>query len=524
MRKSILLAAGLLALAACNKPEAETASPALPLRISPVITKVTDTRFESGDAIGVFINREDGAYAANARLVYDGSVFTGQLDWYTDQKPATVLAYYPYNETATRYFTVQADQSEGIASSDFISGVKEGVTPSEEAVVIPFRHQLVRLLLNVLNKTEGSLSSISLSGVRRTAVIGEDLSAKADPDNAPGSVKAHKADDKTYEVIVPSQSAALTVEAVTADGTTLSTTLGENTLESGMKYTLNVVVEPKGLHVVTAGEIEDWEDGGEITGGDKELEEHLSDGYILYHQAPYSVARMKDGKWWMTQNLRFVPEGFTVSEDLTAVTAGIFYPLKINQDHTAAEFDTSPEGILAKGYLYQAEAALGLKVGDLTTVAAAQALEGTRGLCPKGWHVPTGADIIALVGKSVGLDTNKEAPYYDGENGSIQLLNEDGFNMDAFGAVSIQDNTKTAGSFMGWASGYPEKLSSGMFCGSTYAGVTFNEKDVESSGVKNLQFYGLMPMTNKDAEARYTCNGSKVSYRIAGPLRCVRNE
>ena len=41
--------------------------------------------------------------------------------------------------------------------------------------------------------------------------------------------------------------------------------------------------------------------------------------------------------------------------------------------------------------------------------------------------------------------------------------------------------------------------------------------------VKNLQFFGLMPMTNKATEAEYTCNGTKVSYRIAGPLRCVRN-
>ena len=95
--------------------------------------------------------------------------------------------------------------------------------------------------------------------------------------------------------------------------------------------------------------------------------------------------------------------------------------------------------------------------------------------------------------------------------------------MDAFGAISIQDNTKTTGTFMGWASGYPDKISSGMFIGSTYAGVTYNTSGDETSGVKNLQFFGLMPMTNKASESAYTCNGTKVSYRIAGPVRCVRN-
>ena len=34
-------------------------------------------------------------------------------------------------------------------------------------------------------------------------------------------------------------------------------------------------------------------------------------GLILYDGTRY-VAKMKDGKWWMTQNLRYVPEGITV--------------------------------------------------------------------------------------------------------------------------------------------------------------------------------------------------------------------
>ena len=232
---------------------------------------------------------------------------------------------------------------------------------------------------------------------------------------------------------------------------------------------------------------------------------------------------MQDGKWWMAQNLAFLPEGTTPATDLTAVTAGVFAPLKVNEGKTALEFTTDEAVVAANGYLYQAEVALGLEVGDLKTVAEAEALEGAQGICPSGWHVPTIDDITGLVGKSVGATTNADAPYYNGSNGSVALLNADGFNMDAFGAISIQDNTKTAGTFMGWASGYPDKISSGMFCGSSYAGVTYNTSGDETSGIKNLQFFGFMPMTNKAAEADYTCNGTKVSYRIAGPVRCVRN-
>lgn len=261
-----------------------------------------------------------------------------------------------------------------------------------------------------------------------------------------------------------------------------------------------------------------------IGGEDATLGFTQDGGIVVYGGETYHAVKMKDGKWWMKENLRYVPEGMTPSSDLNNVTAGVYYPLVMNADNTGLAFSTDAAVIKAKGYLYQAEVALGKKVGDLTTVEAAEALNGTQGICPKGWHVPTSDDIINLVGKAVSpLATKTDAPYYDGNNGSIVMLNEDGFNMDAFGAVSIQDNSKTSGTFLGWAKAYPEKISSGMFCGSTYAGVTYNTKDDPASGVKNLQFFGFMPMTNKATEAEYTCNGSKVSYRIAAPLRCVKD-
>ena len=246
-----------------------------------------------------------------------------------------------------------------------------------------------------------------------------------------------------------------------------------------------------------------------------------STGNFIYHDTVYPVVKMKDGKWWMAKNLAYLPDGYTASTDLTAVTAGVFAPLV--STGTAAAFSTDPAVIASNGYLYQAEVALGLHVGDLTTVEAAQALERAQGICPPGWHVPTISDITGLVGKSVGVSTNTDAPYYNGSNGSIAMLNADGFNISSYGSVSIQDNTKTNGTLNCWSSSYPDRLYSSMMCGSSYAGVSYVDSSDPSKGVKNLQFYGFMPMTNKNSETDYTCNGSKVSYRIAGPVRCVRN-
>ena len=531
MKKSVLFVLCLLALAACKKNAGPVNDPssdktdqvAYSVRINPVMTKVSDASFESGDAIGVTISRSSGDYATNAKFNFDGSVFSGSLMWYAEgTEGATIKAYHPYAASVPASFSVQADQSSGTSSSDFVAGIKENVLPSAHAVTVPFQHKLTRIILNVTNNSVDEPNAILLKGARLTANIAADFSATVDANAATGTITAYKKSASQYILIVPPQTVAFTATVV-AGNNELSQVLQEATLEAGKQYSISMVVNPSDLIVAFSGDIENWLDGGELN-GDNTLVEHLSAGYITYHEADYTVAHMQDGKWWMTQNLRYVPDGITVSDDNTNVTAGVYYPLVLNSDLSAAEFSKDVTVIAANGYLYQSEVALGLHVGDLTTVAAAEALEGAQGICPKGWHVPTIDDITGLVGKAVSpIATNTQAPYYDGNNGSIAQLNADGFNMEAYGMVTIASNAATSATLGGRMSGY-DHLCSSMFCGSSYAGVTYNTSNDETSGIKNLQFYGLMPMTNKASADQYTCNGTKVSYRIAGPLRCVRND
>lgn len=532
MKRLLYLSACLLlAATACQRQQPEPA-PAASIRILPVITKATATDFENGDAIGVTITRESGAYATNAQFTYDGTAFSGSLKWYNESTdPSTIKAYYPYSANGSATFTVATDQSAGTSSSDFIAAIKENVLPSTEAVVLPFRHKLTSIAIQVANNSNATLGDFFLKGVIPTAVIADDFSAQADAGAEAAAIKVFKKAEGRYAAIVPPQTAILEV-STTVGGKEVSQKLKEANLLGGKEYTISVIVNPADMQIVLSGDIANWDEGGDLepdnnTGNPEDsfvetLDETSGTGTFTYDGVEYPVVKLKDGKWWMAQNLAFVPQGFTPASDLTAVTAGVFFPLKVNDGHTAAEFDTSEEGVAAKGYLYQAEVALGLKVGDLTTVAAAEALAGAQGICPAGWHIPSYDDMNGLIGKMNSV-TNSSAPYQINANGSITALNEDGFNMDAFGAVTIQDNTKTNGTFMGWATAYPDKLSSGMFCGSSYAGVTYNTAGDETSGIKNLQFWGLMAMTNKSSEDQYTCNGTKVSYRIAGPVRCVRN-
>ena len=517
----------VLALVACKKNVEPGKEPVdfsqYKVRVEPVITRVTETNFEAGDAIGLSVALASGDYAANVQMKYDGTAFSGDLNWYEKgEETSTLKAYYPYKEGEglPTMFSVQQDQSKGIAASDFVSAVKENVLPSANAVPVVFKHQLSRLVTTVKNNTGADIESIVFEEFVPQAHIAADLTAKV-VDGAKWQPLTPFFKDDKYYLIVPAQTAKPVVK-VTAGGKTLTQDLAEVSLEPGKQYTVSMIVNKEEIKIVLAGEIENWNDGGEIVGGPS-FSENLEDGYFTYDGVKYNVAKMKDGKWWMAQNLAYLPEGYTPATDITAVTAGVFAPLQVKADHSGLEFSTDPAVVAKNGYLYQAEVALGLKVGDLTSVADAQKLEAAQGICPKGWHVPTLQDILSLVGKSVGATTDASAPYYDGANGAIALLNADGFNMAPVGMVSIQDNTKTSGLLQGFMSAYPDRLSSSMFCGSTYAGVTYNTSGDEASGVKNLQFYGFMPMTNKATEAEYTCNGTKVSYRIAGPVRCVRN-
>lgn len=548
MKKFFAIATGLLMIAACAKepqsqvtPTPGTAPEFTPtaIRIAPVMTKVTETAFENGDAIGLTVTRgaagaeAPSAWASNKKLTFNGLEFSSDLLWYpegTDE--ATLAAYYPYiAEGVPATFTVAIDQADGIQDSDLIAAVKSGVLPTANAVTMPFKHKLSRLVVAITNNAGYTIEGLTLKGIIPTAALAEDFTATASPDDQPADITAFRVDDETFTAIVPPQTVAITAE-VSAAGKALSQKLAESTLAAGKKYTINVIVNQEDIEIVLSGDIEDWTDGGSLQPDNSgtpapeiQFEEQLEDGYFTYDNVRYNVVKLDDGKWWMAQNLAFLPAGKTPATDLSAVTAGVFAPLKINEGQTAAEFTTDPDVVAANGYLYQSEFALGLNVGDLTSVAQAEALEGAQGICPSGWHIPTIDDIVGIVGKAVSpITTNTDAPYYDGSNGSIAMLNADGFNIDAYGAISIQDNTKTAGTFMGWASGYPDKLSSCMTIGSSYAGVTYNTSGDETSGVKNLQFWGMMPMTNKSSEAQYTCNGTKVSYRIAGPVRCVRDE
>ena len=88
----------LLALAACKKTPETEPQPVdfsqYAVRVEPVITRATETNFENGDQIGLSVIRAAGDFATNAPLTYDGTAFSGDLNWYDEGSEASTLKAY----------------------------------------------------------------------------------------------------------------------------------------------------------------------------------------------------------------------------------------------------------------------------------------------------------------------------------------------------------------------------------------------------------------------------------------------
>ncbi len=423
MKKYFLLLSILsLATVSCNKEAPASgggdtpAGPAL-VRIDPIITKVTPSAFEQGDAIGVAIRRTAGVWAENAKLTYDGMVFFGEQKWYEQADDATLAAYYPYAETFPATFSVALDQSKGTASSDLLTAVKSGVLPTAAPVSMMFSRQMCTLVVNVTNNTEGEVTEMTLCGTKPRAVLDETLKASVDEESVEADIVMYKVSDTQYQALVVPQTTTLFLQ-YKLDGEQKSKDFDSVELTAGGTQTLSLVIEEEGV-----------------------FEEHLDENYFIYHGARYSVMQLSNGRWIMNQSMRYVPKRKTVSDN-PADGNGIWYPY--TSDGTTATADKSEAAVVARGLLYDHQVAFAAEI----TADNFKGFEGCRGICPEGWHIPTLSEWLAICGAANSTDTEsaqtlETAIYYDTDYkaGRIKTMQDDGFNFDFAGSITRNTNT-----------------------------------------------------------------------------------
>lgn len=508
---TLAVAAAMLTVG-CNKSAPESRKT---ISIDPVITKATETDFEQGDKIGVAILRGEDYYVQNECFTYNGQSFTSDLFWYTDgEQESTFLAYYPYSEQGVpTTFTVAADQSDYAAytASDLMAAVKEGVVP-QASVTMPFKHMLTRIVLKINNEAEVKVKKVTL----KNSILAADVDAKMHVVPAQAEAKdiiMHKQKaDVSYCALVIPQSVSFATEIELENGKVLKKTLTEVSLKQGGQYSINAVILPADVEVNISGDIENWEDEGEIT--EKEISFHEYDDYFEYDGVNYTTAVLPDGNKWMTQNLAFLPEGKKVSET-AGDKAGVWYPYSIVDGEVVIEKDA--ESIAAKGYLYDIPTILGAAV----TEENYGKFEACKGICPPGWHVPTRSQYFALCGNSNkstylgednGTKTNPDACFYDAaySAGTVVKFNEGGFKFPLTGTIANNAYNKLV-------------IDSGVCSVEAFYGGPRMTYLATSSPNTPTQFFGLMTtFTSSNLEGKVSL-AYIVLEKGAVALRCVKD-
>lgn len=374
--KKILLAVAVCAVVlttgCADKPE-----PVASVRISPTIkTRVTGLHFDTGDRIGLTITKASGPFVQNRMMTYDGSSFTSQgLLWYNDlRETSTLTAYYPYAEGgAPAEFSIATDQRAGCASSDLLGAVKTGVTPGSAPVGMLFYHLMSQLSILVTNNSDAAVSEITVGGFAPTATVDFNIpTAVVKTGAAAADVRVFTVTpDAVYRAVLVPQQGALTVTVFTDDGKNRSKTISAAQLESGKRYDLSVEVTNIDIVLSLSGEINDWQDGGSLDngGGQSGGEDIVDDGTLEYGGESYRTVTVGE-QVWMAENLRYIPEGKVVGEN-------VWYPAG------------GAATVASQGLLYDYATATG--------GTAARSAAPVRGICPPGWHLPAADELTALI-------------------------------------------------------------------------------------------------------------------------------
>lgn len=227
------------------------------------------------------------------------------------------------------------------------------------------------------------------------------------------------------------------------------------------------------------------------------------------------------GNYWMTENLRTIPEGMTVSED-PKDKSGLWYPytytdVKIEDGKAKATAKVAKDEATIKtnGYLYSANVYLGgVEFGKENFTS----FEGVRGICPEGWHIPTKADFVALNGyaQSKGKDipevSDDKAPFYDAKYKGGKYENAVGCNWNPVlaGVVTTVYSTNVITELNSTKTELFNKPALNYWAGST--------------GVNETQVWAMITTFSKSAypEGRLHTSFCNAPFGVA--VRCVMDK
>ena len=290
MKKLFTLMAAVAAMVSCSENVENTPTipetDKLPINISTTLTRATDSAFEAGDKVGIFVVNEPKVLAASGNHV-DNMGFTYSTTWTPDSPiywldkttKADFYCYYPYGNpgSVTAYaFSTYQDQTvlTNYKASDFIWGKATGVAPTADLININTNHVLSNAIIYLRpgdGFTAESFAAAQISVGIRNVMTNAYINLSTGKATATGStyeVKPYFEGDYYRAVIVPQTVAdGSQLIVVTVNGVDYALKKGFTFLAGKQhKFTVNVNKTGSGVNVGVG----DWEEDTEDNGGDAE--------------------------------------------------------------------------------------------------------------------------------------------------------------------------------------------------------------------------------------------------------------
>lgn len=263
------------------EPTPEPTPERLPIKISTTITRATETEFEQGDQVGVYVVNEPaslqttGNHVDNMRFTYSGNWEPDTpIYWKDKTTKADFYCYYPYETNISNieayYFPIKADQTSetNYKACDFLWGAAKGMSPTEDAIGITAKHLMSSIIIRLIagngyREEDMRNATVTICGLKTGSYINL-TNGVVTPDGDSEDIHPLSENEIRRAIVVPQNVTDTDIVKVSIEDKTY--TLNQSvTFETGKQHTCTLTVEKtnQGINIGIGG----WESADEDFGG-----------------------------------------------------------------------------------------------------------------------------------------------------------------------------------------------------------------------------------------------------------------